>query len=89
MTRVRSSVFFLASLASFIIGILMFDKGNLKSGILLIFTVVPILLLYPAVRFFFGGKDSLVAVVGTVVVEEVVKKGIINSLNEKEKRKRR
>lgn len=89
VTRVRSSVFFLASLASFIIGILMFDNGNLKSGILLIFTVVPILLLYPAVRFFFGGKDSLVAVVGTVVVEEVVKKGIINSLNEKEKRKRR
>lgn len=89
VTRVKSSVFFLASLTSFIVGILMFDNGNLKGGILLIFTIVPILLLYPVIRFFFGGKDSLVAVVGTIVVEEVVKKGIINSVNETEKRNRR
>ena len=89
VTRVKSSVFYLAALASFIVGILMFDDGNLRAGILLIFTFVPIFLLYPIIRFFFGGKDSLVAVVGTVVVEEVVKKGIINSVNKTEKRKRR
>ena len=89
MTRVKSSVFFLASLASFIVGILMFDNGNFKGGILLIFTIVPILLLYPAIRFFFGGKDSLFAVFRTIIVEEVVKNRILNSVNEKEKRQRR
>jgi hypothetical protein len=49
----------------------------------------PILLLYPIIRFLFGGKDSLVAVVGTVVVEEVIKSQIVKKIEKAGSKKKK
>ena len=57
------------------VGIFLITKENLF-GVFLIFTACPCFFLYPLVRFLFGGKDSVAAVVGTVVIEEVLKSNI-------------
>ena len=55
-------------------------------------TMCPFLLLYPLIRFlFFGGRDSVAAVVTTAVVEEGIKMVARDtferkSLNDKKKR---
>ena len=43
-------------------------------------------MLYPLVRFLFGGKDSLVAVATTAIVEEVLKDKIGKSFEKKKRR---
>ena len=55
-------------------------------GIGLMITLTPILLLYPLVRFLFGGKDSLGAAIVTVILEEHLKGRLFNAI---EKRKRK
>jgi len=54
-------------------------------GAALIMFASPCFLLYPLIRYLFGGKDSVAAVVATVVVEEVLKYEIRKSVK---KRKR-
>ena len=72
VTRPRSSLFYWGALVALIAGIVLLSNGSFVGGFLIL-TVAPCLLLYPLVRFLFGGKDSAVAVVTTVVVEEVLK----------------
>jgi len=87
--RVRSSVFVILSMVSLILGLVLLNFGYLKLGILCWVTVFPILLLYPIIRFLFGGKDSLVAVVGTVVVEEVIKSQIVKKIEKAASKKKK
>lgn len=84
VTRLRSSIFYLGGLASFIVGILLILNEQLGGGGLVLF-LAPCLLLYPVVRFLFGGKDSVAAAVTTVVVEEVLKNEIRKAANKKRK----
>jgi hypothetical protein len=88
VVRVRSSLFYWGALSAFITGVTLFYYGFGPGGFL-VMTLTPCLLLYPLVRFLFGGKDSVGAVITTVVVEEVVKRQILNSLDDSSKRKRR
>ena len=87
--RVRSSVFLFMSLLSLIFGLFLLDLGYLKLGVFCWITLFPIFLLYPIIRFLFGGKDSLAAAVGTVVIEEVVKSQIIKKIEKSGKKKKR
>ncbi len=87
VTRLKSSLFYLGSLLSMGVGIYLISE-NLMFGGFLILTLGPFLLLYPVVRFFIGGKDSVGGVIATAVVEEVLKRKIENALQNKGKRGR-
>jgi hypothetical protein len=84
--RVRSSLFYWGALSAFITGVTLFYYGFGPGGFL-VMTLTPCLLLYPLIRFLFGGKDSVGAVITTVVVEEVVKRQILNSLTDPKKKR--
>ncbi|NDA88472.1 MAG: hypothetical protein EBY14_13330 [Betaproteobacteria bacterium] len=70
-TRIRSSLFYGLGILSIIAGILLvtYDK---QYGTFFILNS-SILFLYPLVRFLFGGKDSLVAFVWTIVLDYYLK----------------
>ena len=85
VTRIKSSLFYWTGLVFFIIGIWMVAEKGWFIGAGLSLTLAPCLVLYPPIRFLFGGKDSVAGVVATVVVEEVIKHKITNKI---EKRKR-
>lgn len=84
--NIPTSYFFWAAFFSFLCGLYVVGELEQLWGLGLIITVAPILLLYPLVRFFFGGKDSIGAAVVTVLVEEHVKGRLFNDKN---KRKRK
>jgi hypothetical protein len=86
ITRLKSSLFYWAALISFVSGIYLIIQKVMFGGVLIII-LAPCFLLYPLIRFLFGGKDSAAAVVATVVVEEVLKSEI-KSLGSGKKRKR-
>lgn len=85
--RVKTSVFYWSGLVFFIVGVVLIYH-EMMMGALLILTLFPCLMLYPIVRFLFGGRDSLGAVVTTAIVEEVLKNEIKNIGQDKKKRKR-
>lgn len=83
--RVKSGVFYWTGLGFLVLGIgLLINK--IWIGAFLVLTIFPCLMLYPLIRFLFGGKDSLGAIVTTVVVEEILKNEI-SKIGEKKKRK--
>lgn len=88
VTRLKSSLFYWGSLLSTGVGIYLISQEIMFGGFLVI-TLGPFLLLYPLVRFFIGGKDSVGGVIATAVVEEVLKHKIENALTNKNKRRRR
>ena len=52
-------------------------------------TLSPCFLIYPIIRFLvFGGKDSVAAVVTTVIVEEVIKSEIKGAIKKSQDKKR-
>lgn len=77
--RVKSSFFYLLAFVATVSSFGCFAYDKVGFGVFLLLTVVPISLLYPAIRFFFGGKDSLAAVATTIVVEEVIKHNLQSS----------
>lgn len=87
VTRLRSSLFYWGGTASFITGVILLSRESLSGGFLVL-TLTPFLLLYPLIRFLFGGKDSLAAVVTTVVVEELLKQQIQKAVNKSSKRRK-
>ena len=86
--RIKSSLFYLFSAISFFLGVgsLIAEK---QFGVFLLFTLFPIFLIYPLIRFIFGGKDSVVGVVATVVVSEVLKNKLTSKKERTYKRRRR
>jgi hypothetical protein len=75
--RIKSSIFYWTSFFSFALGII-FLYNNLPLGGLLILTASPFFLLYPLIRFLFGGKGGLLPAVITLVAQELLKNKISN-----------
>ena len=74
---INSSFFYLSGLGFLVLGVILIsNKIWIFVGLAMVLTVFPCLMLYPLIRFLFGGKDSLGAVVTTVIVEEVLKNQI-------------
>jgi hypothetical protein len=88
VVRVRSLLFYWGALLSFVTGITLLYHGYMVGGSL-VMTLTPCLLLYPLIRFLFGGKDSVGAVITTVVVEELMKGQIFKAIDGSSKRKGR
>ena len=87
--RIKTSVLVYSSLLCIPFGIWMISEELFFGGTLILF-VFPCLLIYPAIRaVFFGGKDSLAAVVTTVVVEELTKAHIKSTFKKMEEKKRK
>ena len=85
-TRVRTSVILLAGFSVIPLGIYLLIAYEMLFGLTLILFFAPCFILYPLIRFFIsGGKDSVAAVVATVVVEEVTKATIINQVKKLDK----
>lgn len=70
--RVKPSVFYWSALSALLLGIYLVSEAKVLGGFFVL-TAFPFLMLYPAVRFLLGGKDSVVSVVTTAVIEEVLK----------------
>ena len=87
VTRLRSSLFYWVGLVSIGVGVYLISEKPTFGGFLAL-TFGPFLLLYPPVRFFIGGKDSVGGVIATAVVEEVLKHKIENALTNKGKQRR-
>ncbi len=84
--RVRTPVILFAGFACVASGIYMMVNGG-DGFFFLLFTLAPCLFLYPLIRVFFGGRDSVAGVITTIVVEEYLK-STIKSSNRKKHRKR-
>lgn len=85
--RLRTNLFYILSVASLVAGVAFLSANKIEIGLFLILTLFPIFLLYPLIRFLLGGKDGLVPVIATAVVEEVVKRKIIKKIEAKSNRK--
>lgn len=83
--RLRSSLFYWSGLVAFISGIVLLGKDVMAGGFLVL-TLAPCLLLYPLIRFLFGGNGGVVPAITTVVVEEVLKHNAIERLSGKARR---
>ena len=86
VTRIKSSIFYWLAIISFILGAYLLYEGILIGGFLSL-TLAPFLILYPPIRFLFGGRDSVAAVVTTAVVEEVLKAKIGDASSDKRKKR--
>lgn len=85
VTRLKSALFYWAGFGCFFAGIFLLTQ-ELSIGAALIMFASPCLLLYPLIRFLFGGKDSVGAIIATAVVEEVLKDEIRKSGKKKNRR---
>ena len=85
-TRFKSGLFYYASIISFISGWIMLIN-DLPLGGFLIITASPFFLLYPLVRFLFGGKGGLLPAVVTFLAQEVIKSKIQSSLDKNKKKR--
>lgn len=88
VTRIRSSVFYWSAFVSFMLGIYLLDQAKL-AGVFLVLILAPFLLLYPPIRFLFGGKDSLAGVVIAFIFEEIIKRKIFKALDDSSRRRRK
>ena len=85
--RLRASVVYWGALISVVLGIVLIVNEVLAGGFLVL-TLAPCLLLYPLIRFLFGGKDSVAAAVTTVIVEELLKSEITKTIEKRSKKRR-
>ncbi len=85
VTRLKSSLFYWAGLGCLLVGgFFLSEKLSIGAGLIIFMS--PCLFLYPPVRFLVGGKDSVGAVIATVVVEEVLKNEIKKSTRKKNRK---
>ncbi len=86
--RVRTSIVLTLSLLSAILGFALIATEYTTLGLILLTTIAPCFLLYPAVRAtIFMGKDSFLAVVVTFVLEELLKHKIKKTIRKIEEKK--
>lgn len=82
--RIKSSLIYGSGWTCLIVGIVLVVNEIMIGGTLVLF-LFPCLMIYPFVRYMFGGKDSVVGVVSTVIIEEVLKNEI-KKIGKKNKR---
>ena len=85
VVRTKSGLFYLLGWISLFAGFAMIAY-EIPAGSFL-FLNCTILFLYPAVRYLFGGKDSLLGAAATVVVDAYVKSKIEESVKKRSKRR--
>ena len=86
--RVRTSILLTLSLLSVILGFALIATEYTTPGVILLTTIAPCCLLYPAVRaILFMGKDSFLAVIVTFVLEELLKHKIKKKIQNIEEKK--
>ena len=80
--RLRASFFYLSAVAIIIVltAVHALKAGPMDDGgslwfttLVFVLTIIPILVFYPVARFLLGGRDSLLAVIISVVFSETVK----------------
>ena len=76
--------FWLGAGISVYLGIYLLSEYDTLWGVVFIITVAPILILYPFIRFIFGGKDSVGVLIATIVIEEIFKSKIKAKIRENE-----
>jgi len=76
IVRIRSSIFYYGGLISIVLGLVLISYKEQSGGFLIINSTV--LFLYPLVRFLFGGKDSLVAFIVTIVFDQFLKHKLLS-----------
>jgi ABC-type branched-subunit amino acid transport system permease subunit len=86
--RIKSSVFYVAGLFAIAVGVFLLVNDK-RIGIAMILTLAPCLFLYPLVRFFLGGRDSVFGVIATFIIEEVLKAKISSALKNRSSKKDR
>ena len=85
--RVKTSIFIIGAVVSIFLGVVLLLE-EIYFGAFMVITLAPFLLLYPVVRFLFGGKDSIGVAALTAVTEELIKSEVIKKI-EKRKKKRK
>lgn len=84
VVRVKSGFILLLGLISVISGAVLY-VNNYSWGTLLILNST-MFFIYPIVRFFIGGKDSIAGIVGTAVADAYIKNKIDASIKKRSKR---
>ena len=85
--RVKTSFIICCGILFIPLGLYLVIAHEMLFGVTFVILFAPCFILYPIIRFFcFGGKDSVAAVVTTVVVEEVTKNALKNAFSENKKR---
>lgn len=83
---IRSSVFYWLALGSLVLGLYLVSNEQFI-GAFFVMTLTPFLLLYPPIRYLFGGKDSIGVVVTTAIAEEYLKSELKRAVDKKSRRK--
>ncbi len=85
--RVKTSLIQKSAFACILIAMLLLMSGFywrisilISMGSLLLATFVPLMLLYPIIRFLLGGKDSVLGLILTVVIEHELKQNLNKKL---------
>ncbi|WP_443641044.1 hypothetical protein ABXT70_13790 [Candidatus Njordibacter sp. Uisw_039] len=82
--RVKTSFILLCGFSFIPLGLYLVIAHEIMFGVALIIFFAPCFILYPMIRFFIsGGRDSVAAIVTTVVVEELIKSEIKKSSNKR------
>lgn len=83
--RVKSSIIYLIALTSFILGLVFFNYDFPIVGGILTLLVMPTLLLYPMLRFLFGGRGGAIPMAAAFVAQNVLKYKILKWLENKDR----
>jgi hypothetical protein len=85
---IGTDIFIWGAFISFCAGLYVVIGLEKLWGLTLILTVTPCLLLYPLVRFLFGGKDSVGAAVVTFIAEEYLKSKVTDAIKKSNEKKK-
>ena len=84
--RVKTSAYIWVGIACLALGIYLIFQNIFIGALFLVLFAFPFFMLYPLIRFLFGGEDSIGAVVVTAVVEELLKSEIKKAARGKKRR---
>lgn len=86
--RITTSFFYFTALVLIVCGVIFVNAGLESLGVSLV-SFSPIFMLYPAIRFFFGGKGGIVPAAVTIFVEKYLRYKISSALEGDRKNQRR
>lgn len=86
--RITTSFFYVTALVLIVCGVISLNAGLEWFGVSLV-SFSPIFMLYPAIRFLFGGKGGVVPAVVTILVEKYLRYKISSALEDDKKKHRK
>ena len=84
---IPTAYFLGGAFASFWVGYILIEDFDLMIGGFFVLTLMPILILYPIIRYLLGGRDSDEAAIGTLAVYALIRLLISNAANKHSKRR--